>query len=91
MNRYSQLLIICVGALTITGCALETPYLDAHFGQATEQSQMTQAVQDNQANPSMRMNAQALHNGMVNYMGDKSAPKAIPGVLGGASGGGSGQ
>ena len=81
-------LVFCLG---LVGCASDTPYLDAHFGQASEQARVTQAVPDNRATPAMRMNAQALHNGMVNYMGDRPAPQAIQGVLGNTGGGASSQ
>ena len=74
-------------AVSISGCALDTPYLDSHFGQASEQAQTTQALPNNRAPTNARMNAQALHNGMSNYMGDRPAPQAIQGVLNSAAGG----
>lgn len=83
--------VILFGTLGLCGCALDTPYLDAHFGQASEQARTTQAVTNNRAPADAQMNAQALHNGMSNYMGDRPAPQAIQGVLGNTGGGASGQ
>lgn len=79
---------VAVIALFLSGCALETPYLDSKFGQASEQAQVTQSVAGNRANPSMQMDARSLHNSMTNYMGDQPAPKAIQGVLNSSSAGG---
>jgi hypothetical protein len=90
MRLLSTLLLLPL--LGLAGCgALDTPYLDAHFGQSSEQARTTQAVPANRATSGNQMNAQALHNGMVNYMGDRPAPQAIQGVLGGTGGGVSGQ
>lgn len=78
--------VVLTGLLLMVGCS-QTPYLDAHFGQSMEQAQATQAVSGNRAPKDGRMNAQALHNGMSNYMGDRPAPQAIQGVLNGSAGG----
>lgn len=91
MMKFHLPAIISIGVTLLTGCALETPYLDSHFGQATEQSQTTQAVSGNKAPKDGRMSAQALHNGMSNYMGDRPAPQAIQGVLNSSMGSSSGQ
>lgn len=86
-----RFLRICIlfltGLVVLQGCALETPYLDSHFGQASNQAITTQAVTGNRAPSGGQMNAQALHNGMSNYMGDRPAPQAIQGVLNGSAGG----
>lgn len=83
--------MMLLGALALSGCALDTPYLDSRFGQASEQAKTTQAIPGNRASANERMNAQALHNGMSNYMGDRPPPQAIPGVLNSSAGGSSGQ
>lgn len=80
-------LLIAMGLIGLQGCALETPYLDSRFGQASDQAIATQAVSGNRAPSGGQMNAQALHNGMSNYMGDRPAPQAIQGVLNGSAGG----
>ncbi len=82
--------LLMILVLSLSACANETPYLDSRFGQPTAQAQSTQAVTANRADPAMRMDARALHNGMWNYMGDRPAPQAIQGMLSG-SGGSSGQ
>lgn len=88
--RFVSILVL-LPLIGLAGCgALDTPYLDAHFGQSSEQARTTQAVTNNRAPADARMSAQALHNGMSNYMGDRPAPQAIQGVLGN-TGGSSGQ
>lgn len=82
MNLYRISCVLFFGASILSGCALETPYLDAHFGQATDQAQATQAVNGVRAPTNAQMTARELHNGMSNYMGDRPAPQAIQGVLG---------
>lgn len=88
MKILSNIALSLIPILLSTGCALDTPYLDSRFGQATEQAQITQALPSNRAPVDGRMSAQALHNGMSNYMGDRPAPQAIQGVLGNMGGGG---
>lgn len=83
-------LLVCSLALLVAGCAFETPRYDATFGQASERAKASQAVAAQRASPGMQMGARELHNGMVNYIGDKAAPQAIQGVIN-SSRGGSGQ
>lgn len=90
MKQPRQLWISLAAGLGLSACAIETPHYDATFGQATEKAKTTQAVQGTRATPAMQMDARALHNGMVNYMGDRPAPQAIQGAIGG-SGGAAGQ
>ena len=91
MSRNRRYGLFGLMVLVVTGCALETPYLDSHFGQSSEQAQTTQAVSGNRAPTNGRMSAQALHNGMSNYMGDRPAPQAIQGVINNSMGGSTGQ
>jgi len=90
MMGRSKLLVSVAMTSLIAGCAFDTPHYDATFGQAIEQAKTSQAVQPGRANPSMQMGVRELHNGMVNYLGDKPAPQAIQGVIN-SSRGGSGQ
>ena len=86
MKYRMSALISVAAAVLLTACASETPYYDATFGRATEQVKATQAVQGTRSANAMQMDARALHNGMINYMGDRPAPQAIQGVISGSRG-----
>lgn len=89
--RHLMIFVTAFANFLLVGCASDTPYLDAHFGQASEKAQTTQAINGKRATPSAQMEAQALHNGMSNYMGDRAPPQAIRGILNSSAGGASGQ
>lgn len=87
MKCLSNFLMAGSVAALMAGCAFETPHYDATFGQATARAKATQTLPANRADPAMQMSARELHNGMVNYMGDRPAPQAIQGVVNSARGG----